>query len=51
MDPLRYNCLLLIVKIARYTFWVIFMSSFIVLFREITHSVRKYHNSIKKYKK
>lgn len=50
MVPLRYICLLLIVKIARYTFWVIFMSSFVVLFRVIIDSVYEYHSSIKKYK-
>lgn len=50
MDPLRYGCLLVIVTIAKYVFWVIFITCFVLLFKEIENSVNEY-NKLKKIKK
>ena len=51
MVPMRYYCLWLIDNIPIYMFWAILISCFGLLFKEIHYSVRKYRNSIKKYKK
>jgi hypothetical protein len=47
MDPLRYGCLIMIVMIARYIFWVILLTCFVLLFKEIENSVREY-NALKR---
>ena len=42
MDLLRYGCIIVIVMIARYIFWVILISCFMLLLKEIANSVCEY---------
>ena len=51
MDPLRYYCLLSIVEIARYVFWVMVFTCFMLLFKEIDNSVRQYNALKRRLKK
>jgi len=42
MGPVRYGCLIAIVMMTRYVFWVILISCFMLLFKEIANSVCEY---------
>ena len=50
MDPLRCGCLYIIVMMANYVFWVILLTCFVLLFKEIYNSVCEY-NVLKKRSK
>ena len=51
MNPLRYYCLCLIVMIVRYVFWVIVITCFMLLFKEIDNSLREYNALKRRLKK